>query len=90
MKHLPLFALLCVFAIVAVALTVVPSCIGPFFETPPDWERQRATLKRTSTETVARYEAMYGELPVEEWPEERHRQTYRNAKRILGEMDGNP
>ena len=90
MKHLPLFALLCVFAIVAVALTVVPSCIGPFFETPPDWERQRATLRQTCRDTVARYEKLYGDTPVEEWPEERQRQTYRNAKRILAEMDGSP
>ena len=90
MKHLPLFALVFAAALVVVALIAVPSCIGLFFEAPPDSEQQRATLKQTCTETVARYEAMYGELPVEEWPEERHRQTYRNAKRILGEMDGNP
>jgi hypothetical protein len=90
MKHLPLFALVFAAALVAVALIAVPSCIGLFSETPPDWEQQRATLKRTSTETVARYEAMYGELPVEEWPSERHRQTHRNAQRILAEMDGDP
>jgi hypothetical protein len=90
MKYLPLFALLCVFAFVAIALTVVPSCVGPFFETPPDWEQQRAMLRRTCREAVAKYEELYGDTPAEEWPEERHRQIYRNAKRILGEMDGNP
>jgi hypothetical protein len=90
MKHATLFALAFATALVAVALIVFPSCIGPFFETPADWKTQRETMRRSACETVVRYEKLYGELPVEDWPEERHRQTYRNAKRILVEMDGKP
>jgi hypothetical protein len=35
-----------------------------------------------------RYKKVYGELPAEEWPEERHRQVYRIARRILDEKGG--
>ena len=88
MKHLPLVALLFAAALGAITLVVVPSCIGPFFETPPDWKLQRQTLRQSAAETVRKYEVMYGDTPVEEWPEERHRLTYTNAKRILDKMDG--
>jgi hypothetical protein len=38
--------------------------------------------------TVKKFERCHGEKPVEEWPE-LDRQTYRNAKRVLGETDAN-
>jgi hypothetical protein len=89
MKHLPLFALIFAAALVAVALIAVPSCIGLFFETPPDWKAQREETRNRAELTIRKFEARHGDKSIEEWPE-LDRQTYRNAKRILGEMDGNP
>jgi hypothetical protein len=86
MRHLPLFALVFAAALIAGALVVVPCCVDPVFDVPPDWKIQREQLRKEARETVARHEALYGDLPVEEWPEERHRLGYRLARRILAEM----
>jgi hypothetical protein len=90
MKHLPFFALLFAPGLIALALVFVPSCTGPMIETPPDWKQQREQTRKSARETVDRFEKFYGDMPVEDWPEERHCQTYTNAKRILAGMDGNP
>jgi hypothetical protein len=89
MKHLPLFALVFAAALVVVALIAVPSCIDLFFETPPDWKAQREETSNRAELTIRKFEARHGDKPLEEWPE-LDRQTYRNARRILGEMAGNP
>jgi hypothetical protein len=39
-----------------------------------------------SRETVEKYHRLYGDALPEQWPEERHRQIYRQAKRYLAEM----
>jgi hypothetical protein len=71
---------------VASALVCLPSHLGPLIEMPPEWKAQRTQLRRAARAIVDRYEKMYGEMPVEEWPEERRREIYRGARRILDEM----
>jgi hypothetical protein len=68
----------------------VPGCLGPYLETPADWKAQRAALRQRAREAVARFEALYGDLPVEDWPEVLHRETYRNAKDILDMLGDEP
>jgi hypothetical protein len=87
MRYLLLLALLCVFALVAVALVCVPSYLGPLVEMPPEGKLQRAQLRRAARAIADRYEKMYGELSVEEWPDEQRREIYRGARRILEELD---
>jgi hypothetical protein len=71
-------------AFVATVLTV-PSCVEHLMEKPPDWKKEEDMLERNALRTIAKYKEMYGNLPVEEWPEEGHRQTYKNAVRIIEE-----
>jgi hypothetical protein len=82
-----LFALAFAALLVALALVFVPGCIGPFFETPPAWKRQREQTRRAAIDTIRKFEARHGDTPVEQWPE-LDRTTYRNAKRILADLDG--
>jgi hypothetical protein len=88
-RHAGLFALLCAAALLALALVFVPSCLGPLMETPAEWRRQRETMRQSALDTVKKFEDRHGNKPVEEWPEG-DRQTYSNAQRILGEMEGKP
>jgi hypothetical protein len=89
MKPATLCSLLLAFALVALALEFVPSCVGPWVETPGYWKAQRETMRQISRESVERLEKQYGNRPAGEW-DERHRQIYRNAKRILRELCGRP
>jgi hypothetical protein len=77
------------FALVALALEFVPSCVGPWVETPGDWKAQREIMRQISRESAERLAKRYGNRPVGEW-DERHRQIYRNAKRILRKLRGMP
>jgi hypothetical protein len=86
MRYLLLLALPCASALVAAALVCVPSHLEPLIETQPDWKAQRAQLRRAARAITDRYEKMYGELPIDEWPEERRREIYRGARRILDEV----
>jgi hypothetical protein len=89
MKHASLIAVLLVFALAATAIGLVPSYVDAWVETPTGWKRQREAMHQNAVETVKKFEARHGETPLEQWPE-LDRQTYANAKRILGEMYGNP
>jgi hypothetical protein len=85
MKHALSFALVFAVSLVAAALVIVPSCLGPFFETPPDWRRQRQALRQFSRETARKFGDRHGDKPVGQWPE-LDRLTFLNAQRILAEM----
>jgi hypothetical protein len=89
MKHATLCSLLLAFALVALALEFVLSCLGPWVETPGDWKVQRETMRQISRESAERLAKRYGNRPVGEW-DERHEQIYHNAKRILRELCGRP
>ena len=89
MRHATLFALAFVAVLIAVAPAAVPSCIAPLVETPPNWKAQREQTRKSAGESVERLEKRYGDKPVEGW-DERHRQIYRNARRILRAMDPAP
>lgn len=47
---------------------------------------QRAALRKAAQEAVSRYEALYGHLPREQWPEQ-PRATYEHARAYLAELD---
>jgi hypothetical protein len=85
MKHIALFALRYAAAMAAVVLIAVPSCLGPFFETPPAWMDQREETRNRARRSIQKFHDRPGDKPIEEGPE-LDRQTYRNAKRILAEM----
>ena len=85
MRYVNVLALVIVLALVVVAISTVPSCISHFVETPTDWKQQREHTRKEARDSIERLEKQYGDTPFEQW-EERHRQIYRNAKRILGEM----
>jgi hypothetical protein len=88
-RHATLFALLCAAAWVVLALVFVPSRLGPLIENPSDWRWQRETMRQNALDTIQKIEGRHGNKPVQEWPEG-DRQTYRNAKRILAEIEGKP
>ena len=89
MRHATQFALFFVAASIAVALGAVPRCIAPLVETPPDWKVQREQTRKSARESIERLERQYGDASFERW-NERHRQIWRNARRILPEMGVTP
>jgi hypothetical protein len=89
MRTLYVLALVLVLALVALAPAFVPSCVAPWVETPPDWKRQREETRKAARESVERLEKQYGDKPFGQW-DERHKQIYTNAERILAEMGGKP
>ncbi len=44
-------------------------------------------LRKIAEAAVRRYEALYGHLPLEEWPEQ-PRATYEHARRYLADLEG--
>ncbi len=78
--------LLMIFVVLAVLVTLMtPACVEMLLQ-PADDSEQRRTLRKTCEDTLAKYQARYGDLPVEEWPSERDRLICTNARRILAEM----
>jgi hypothetical protein len=86
MRYLNAF-LLTVFVVLAVlAALMTPSCVESLLQ-PADYGEQRQTLRKICRDTLAKYQARYGDLPVEQWPSEADRQTYTNARRIMAGME---
>lgn len=73
----------------AVLLAVPTTChlsnrLADWAVPPPD-QRQTESLRRVARDVVERYDRLYGNLPMEEWPEQ-PRSTYREAKKTLAEL----
>jgi hypothetical protein len=86
MRYVNAFLLLAFVVLAVLAALMTPSWVETLLR-PADDGEQRQTLSKTCRDTLAKYQARYGDLPVEEWPSEGDRLTYTNAKRILGEME---
>jgi hypothetical protein len=78
--------LLAVVVLAVLTTLMTPSCVETILR-PADDGEQRQALRRACQDTLAKYRARYGDLPVEEWPCERARLTYTNAQRILAGME---
>jgi hypothetical protein len=86
MRYLNAFLLLTFVVLAMLGVLMTPSCVETLLR-PADFGEQRQALRKTCRDTLAKYRARYGDLPVEEWPSERARLTYTNAKRILAGME---
>ena len=86
MRYLNAFVLLTFVVLAIRAVLMTPSYVETLLR-PADEGEQRQALRKACLDTLAKYQARYGDLPVEEWPSEGDRLTYTNAKRILVEMD---
>jgi hypothetical protein len=88
MRYLNVLLLLVFVVLAMLAAVMTPSCVEMLLQ-PADDGEQLLTLRKTCRDTLAKYQARYGDLPVEQWPSEGDRQTYTNARRILAEMEKN-
>jgi hypothetical protein len=86
MRTLNAFLLLAFVALAVLTALMMPSCVETLLRPADDGEQLQA-LRKTCRDTLAKYQARYGDLPVEQWPSEGDQLTYTNAKRILAEMD---
>ena len=89
MRRLPFCALVLAALLIALALVYVPSCVGPLVETPAEWRHQRRQSVRAAIQTIEKLQDRHGDEPFGQWPEA-DRLLWRNACRILAEMDGRP
>ena len=86
MRSLNAFLLLAFVALAVLTALMTPSWVETLLR-PADDGEQRQALRKTCLDTLAKYQARYGDLPVEQWPSEGAKQTYTNAKRILAGME---
>jgi len=86
MRTLNAFLLLAFVALAVLTVLMTPSCVETLLR-PADDGEQRQTLYKTCLDTLAKYHARHGDLPVEQWPSEADRLTYTNARRILAGME---
>jgi hypothetical protein len=80
------FLLLAFVVLAMLTALMTPSCVETLLRPADDGEQLQA-LRKTCLDTLAKYHARYGDLPIEEWPSEGDQLTYTNAKRILAEME---
>jgi hypothetical protein len=88
MRYVNAFLLLAVVVLTVRTALMTPCWVETLLRPADDGEQRRA-LRKACRDTLAKYQARHGDLPVEEWPSEADRQTYTNARRILGEMEKN-
>jgi hypothetical protein len=86
MRYLNAFLLLAFVVLAMLTVLMTPSCVETLLPPADDGEQLQA-LRKTCLDTLEKYQARYGDLPLEEWPSEGDKQTYTNAKRILSEME---
>jgi hypothetical protein len=86
MRYLNAFLLLAFVVLAMLTALMTPSYVEMILRPADDGEQLRA-LRKTCLDTLAKYRARYGDLPVEEWPSEADRLTYTNARRILAGME---
>jgi hypothetical protein len=85
-RYANFFALLAVLVLAVLATRMTPMCIEMILGRAGEAE-QRRLLRKSCRDALERHRALYGELPVEEWPSERAKQIHANAKRILAELE---
>jgi hypothetical protein len=76
--------------VVIVLATLTARMTPPYVESilqPAEDREQRQTLYETCRKTIEKYHARYGDRPLEKWPNEGDKLTYRNAMRILAELE---
>jgi hypothetical protein len=86
MRYLNAFVLLTFVVLAILAVLMTPSYVETLLRPADDCEQLQA-LRKTCLDTLAKYQARYGDLPVEQWPSEGDQLTYTNAKRILAGME---
>jgi hypothetical protein len=86
MRYVNAFILLAFTFLAMLTALMTPSCVETLLRSA-DYGEQRQSLRKICQETISKYQTRYGDLLVEEWPSERARLTYTNAKRILAEME---
>jgi hypothetical protein len=86
MRYVNAFLLLAFVVLAVLTALMTPGCVETLLR-PADDGEQRQALRKACRDTLAKYQARHGELPVEQWPSEGDKLTYTNAKRILGEME---
>ena len=86
MRFLNVFLLLAIVVLAVLTARMAPSWVETILR-PADYGEQIWALRKTCLDTLAKYQARYGDLPVEEWPSEGDRLTYTNAQRILAGME---